>query len=743
MSFQSNAWNDEGATHDANRASGSQRRPARAVLFGALIATAIALLAPTQASSAASAYSVEELLELPEIGDYITRANGDIAWVEKSGPASAIFMAKAPNYDRQKIASYTEDDGQPVSLIGFSAEHEVIFLRGRWGYNPSYQAFPTLPALFAAREGADQPKPLMQDIGHDFGVPVLSPESRFLYFSRGGLVNQMDLKRPRGASALFSVRGRVTRLLPSPDGRRLAFVSDHSDYERGKYAYIGVYDVDRETIVYMEPGFGVDQDPVWSPDSQRLAFIRFGYEPRTWRFSNHREGAPFDVMVVDAATGRGAPVFTSEIGYGSRFNGFGASGYSGLGGKGSLQWLADDRLLFPYEKTGWKHLYAVSANGGAVRQVTSGAYEVHAAFSSKDRHTVYYLANSEENHDALGLFALSIETDLKPSARALGEDGAMPLSAQVLPGGGFVYESASGKTPSSLQVAVSPQKSKQVSTGPKRGDPITKRLPAPDLVTFAAKDGLTIEAVLVRPPVNLGEGSHPALVISHGGPRTQDRTAWRTDFPRKSVERYFAGKGYFVLSVNFRSGTGYGLNFREPKSYGGRGGGDAQDIIDAARFLAKRFPEIDPARIAVFGHSYGGHNVTNALARSDVYAAGVSSAGVGDWVVEMEKDFREVLQFNIPERLELEALAHNSSAISKIDEWGTEPLLLIHGDNDRSAAMQQSLELYHALRRRGIATEAVSFPGEDHSFSRHASRLRFMEAIDSFLNRYVGQENVE
>jgi dipeptidyl aminopeptidase/acylaminoacyl peptidase len=227
-------------------------------------------------------------------------------------------------------------------------------------------------------------------------------------------------------------------------------------------------------------------------------------------------------------------------------------------------------------------------------------------------------------------------------------------------------------------------------------------------------------------------------VHAHGGSRSKVYPTWRTGFSYAQVLHYLASRGYVVLSVNYRSGTGYGLDFREPESYGGRGAGDVQDFIAAAQFLKEHVPQVDPAKIAIYGHSYGGHIVSNALARSDVFAAGVDSAGVGDWVVELEKDFGKSLQFNIPQRYELEQLAHASSAISIIDEWGEEPILFLNGDHDGSAAMQPMLELYLALQRRGKTVDALVMPGEAHSLQLYRNQVAYLRKIEQFLRKHVG-----
>ncbi|MEM9358474.1 MAG: prolyl oligopeptidase family serine peptidase [Pseudomonadota bacterium] len=701
-----------------------------------LVATIFVFVLPVAA--VAQPFEIEELLGLPHVQRYIGSAAGDVAWVERSGPSFAIHVARAPGYDREELISFDEDTGQPISLIGFGPDSEVLFVRGKPGFNPAHTPLPKPLALLSISEGKTSANVVLDDMSLGFSSPLVSADQQTMYFAGGSAVYQLELQGKGKPKPLFQVRGRVADLIESPDLGKLAFISDRSLYERGKYSFVGVFDLSKNTITYMSPGLGFDQDIVWSPDSTQLAFVRFAYEPKTWRFSNHREGAPFDIVVADVASGEGRAVFTSVPGYGARFNGFSSSGYTGLGGSGSLLWLSNGTLLFPYEKTGWKHIYAVPSTGGDALQITKGEFEVHAILSSFDRDTAYFLSNSEEDLARLGLYKLDIANGLSPTRVRFDEAGGMPSSLGALPGGKLLYEFAGGQSPSRLVLRHQDGAERQLSSGPRPESPITERLPAPEVIEFKARDGVRLQAVLYRPANELEGSKHPVVVHSHGGSRYQTRPVWQLGFGYRTVLRYLASKGYYVVSVNFRSGTGYGLDFREPESYGGRGAGDAFDFIDTAKYLAMSVPEIDPDRMAIFGHSYGGHNVTNVLARSDVYAAGITSAGVGDWVVEMEKDFREVLPFNVPQRVMLEKLAYESSAISQIDKWGDEPLLILHGDNDPSAAMQQSLELYHALRRRGIETEAEIFPGEDHGIKRYQSQVRYLEAIDTFLQKHLG-----
>ncbi len=298
------------------------------------------------------------------------------------------------------------------------------------------------------------------------------------------------------------------------------------------------------------------------------------------------------------------------------------------------------------------------------------------------------------------------------------------------------YRQAGATTPERL-VASREGSELQLSTARPPARSLAGKPLAGEVIRFDAPDGLSISAVLYRPKGRAAPASLPAIVHAHGGSRQKVYPVWETGFGYPTVLRYFMSRGYVVLTVNYRSGTGYGLDFRDPPSYGGRGAGDVQDFVAAANWLRENVPEVDPAKLVIYGHSYGGHIVSNALARSNLYRAGVDSAGVGDWVAEMEEDAGGALPLTIPQRLVAEQSAYESSAISVVERWGDAPLLLLHGDDDGSAAMRQSIELYQALRRRGKTVEALVLPGEQHGVQTLELQRLYVRSIESFLERQL------
>ena len=258
----------------------------------------------------------------------------------------------------------------------------------------------------------------------------------------------------------------------------------------------------------------------------------------------------------------------------------------------------------------------------------------------------------------------------------------------------------------------------------------------PEQVTFRSEDGMLIHGQLFRPTA--AEGRRPAAIFFHGGSRRQMLLGWhylRYYHNTYALNQYLASRGYVVLSVNYRSGTGYGLEFREALNYGARGASEYRDVIAAGRYLAER-DDVDPSRVALWGGSYGGYLTALGLARnSDMFAAGVDIHGVHDWNVVI----RNFVPSYQPERREAFArLAFESSPMAWIDGWRS-PVLLIHGDDDRNVPFSESVDLIESLRSRGVEVEQVVFPDEVHGFLLHRNWLEAFERAAAFLDAHLGE----
>ncbi len=204
------------------------------------------------------------------------------------------------------------------------------------------------------------------------------------------------------------------------------------------------------------------------------------------------------------------------------------------------------------------------------------------------------------------------------------------------------------------------------------------------------------------------------------------------------MNQYLASQGYIVLSINYRSGIGYGLAFREPANYGARGASEFNDVEGAGLYLKSR-PDVDAAHVGLWGGSYGGYLTAMGLARaSDLFAAGVDFHGVHDWTVRNAANAGAPGVSGDPAaeaaREEAVRVAFASSPMASVSTWKS-PVLLIHGDDDRNVNFSETVTMAAALRRQGVYFEQLIIPDEIHGFLRHISWLRAYHAAADFFAR--------
>jgi dipeptidyl aminopeptidase/acylaminoacyl peptidase len=263
----------------------------------------------------------------------------------------------------------------------------------------------------------------------------------------------------------------------------------------------------------------------------------------------------------------------------------------------------------------------------------------------------------------------------------------------------------------------------------------TSRLVTPRQVVFRSPDGVTVHGQLFEPAA--GPARKPAIIYIHGGPPRQMLLGWNySDYYANAYasNQYLASRGFVVLSVNYRLGIGYGYDFHQAPNAGTNGASEYLDIKAAGEWLAAQ-PGVDPARIGVYGGSYGGYLVALALGKdSRLFAAGVDIHGVHERTGGRGSLLAPAGYERVPDAERALQVAWESSPVAYVGTW-TSPVLVIHGDDDRNVQFSQSSDLVRRLEAKGVPLETLVIVDDTHHFMRHANWVTVGKATAEFFER--------
>ncbi|MDE3116448.1 MAG: S9 family peptidase, partial [Pseudomonadota bacterium] len=437
---------------------------------------------------------------------------------------------------------------------------------------------------------------------------------------------------------------------------------------------------------------------------------------------------PWSIWVADARTGAGHRVWQSpDTLLGS---------YPETAGEANLHWAAGDRLVFLADLDNWPHLYAISAQGGEPTLLTPGNFMVEHVSESRDGRFLIYDANTGtqvSDDDRRHLFRVPVEA-AKPAALTSGN--RLEWSPVVASDHQIAFIAAGARTPPSVaMIGLDGAGERNLHAAPLPKDFPLAALIVPKRVTFQSPDGLTIHGQLFQ----AADGkTKPGIIFVHGGPPRQMLLGWHyMDYYSNgyAVNQYLATHGFTVLSVNYRLGIGYGHAFHHPEHAGPAGAAEYQDVLAGAKYLQK-VPGVDPARIGIWGGSYGGYLTAMGLARnSDIFKAGVDYHGVHDWSRFIEEWFgKPVKRYEQGDLKQAMKVAFDSSPIASIATWKS-PVLLIQGDDDRNVPFSQTIDLARRLDAHHIPYEEMVIPNEIHGFLRHISWAEADKANAAFLTK--------
>jgi dipeptidyl aminopeptidase/acylaminoacyl peptidase len=677
-----------------------------------------------------SRFSLEQVMSAPFPSNLVAApVGGSVAWVQIAKGSRNIWVASPPEYKGRQVTSYRGDDGEEIGELVWTTDAKaIIYTRGgdldNFGESPNPLSSPDEQKQLLWIVTLDGKPPRQLAEGHSAAV---SPKGNSLaYISKRDIwsVKIAGIEKP---AALVQAKGRDT-LHWSPDGSRLAFVNS-----RGDHSFIGVYDLAAKTVRYLEPSVDRDSEPVWSRDSKQLAFVRVPASREASAFAPKRSGEPWSIHVADASTGVGREIWKADKGAGSVFRNVVADD--------QLIWSADNRIVFPWEKDGWTHLYSVSSSAdsrdGKALLLTPGEFEVEHVSASADRKEVLYSSN-QADIDRRYIWRIPAAGGKQPTAvtAAILGNGIEWSPVATSDGKAIALFHSDARRPERAAIQIGSESLRDLAPETIPAEFPENLLVEPQPIILDSADGMKIHGQLFL-PANLDKTKrHPAILFFHGGSRRQMLLGWHYMYYYRNayaMNQYLANLGYIVLSVNYRSGIGYGMEFREALNYGATGGSEFNDVMGAGVYMRNR-PDVDPQRIGLWGGSYGGYLTAMGLARaSDLFAAGVDMHGVHDWNIVV-RNF--VPAYDPLAKPEAARLAFESSPLASIKTWRS-PVLLIHGDDDRNVPFSETVHLVEALRNQGVEFEQLIFPDEIHDFLKHEDWLRAYRASANFLDRHL------
>ncbi len=262
-----------------------------------------------------------------------------------------------------------------------------------------------------------------------------------------------------------------------------------------------------------------------------------------------------------------------------------------------------------------------------------------------------------------------------------------------------------------------------------------------ETVSYRARDGMTIPALLTMPP-----GEHktkpPMVVLVHGGPWVRGSVwGWKAD------TQFLASRGYAVLEPDFRGSVGYGdAHFRAGFKQWGLA--MQHDVADGAKWaIAKGL--VDPERICIAGASYGGYATLMGLVNNpELFKCGINWVGVtdiklmytGGWFYQSDLTstwktygMPEMIGDPVRDAAQLDATSPLKQA-ARIRQ----PLLMAYGDRDKRVPLYHGNKFYSAVKETNPDVELVVYPGEGHGWSLARNRIDFWTRVEKFLDKHIG-----
>ena len=551
--------------------------------------------------------------------------------------------------------------------------------------------------------------------------PRWSPDGRFLAFlsSRDGKKAQVWLLDRRGGEAqrLTEYKGGVSSFAWSPDSaslaivaldpdpdeadgekkgeskapkpivvRRLQFKQDGTGFLTDRRTHLYAFDVAAKRSKQLTSGPYDDTTPVWAPDGRSIVFVSNRTEEPDANFNT-------DIFLVPAAGGESRRLTTSEAAENSPvFTADGKAVIYRVGGKPADIWYATDDIAL------------IALSGGAPRILTEGLDRNTSALriSSDGRHVLFLLEDAGNTHLARipvagGRLERVVSGERDITQFDVGRNGEIAVLDTTF------------ERPAEISL-VGPAGSLRRVT--RVNDEFLSGIALGRTERFTARsaDGTMIDAFLTRPPHAAAGTRLPTLLRIHGGPVSQYSTGFNLEW------QILAAHGYAVVGANPRGSSGRGRDFSYA-IWADWGNKDFEDVMAAVDHVVAN-GVADPERLGVGGWSYGGILTNYVITKTARFKAAISGSSEVNYLANYGHDHYQrqwEAELGLPwEKPEAWMKLSPFYSVAKIKT----PTLILCGQEDWNVPLVNSEQLYQALRRLGVPTELVIYPGQGHSIRR-------------------------
>jgi dipeptidyl aminopeptidase/acylaminoacyl peptidase len=375
-----------------------------------------------------------------------------------------------------------------------------------------------------------------------------------------------------------------------------------------------------------------------------------------------------------------------------------------------------DRVWFVSEETGYAHLYAVNADATDKRALTSGEWEVLDVEIPEDR-SLFLLRTNEGSPFNEHLYRMAFDG----SGREALTEGEGRYVGTLSPDGermAVLHDVANRPPELFVADADDVMDMARVTTSP-IGDWLAFPWIRPEIIHFEAEDGTMVPARIYRPEDMGAESNGAAVIFVHGAGYLHNvHDYWSSYYREYQFHHFLAAAGYTVLDIDYRGSAGYGAEWRTA-IYRWMGGKDLSDQVDGAGYLVEQ-EGIDPARIGLYGGSYGGFITLMALfTADDTFKSGAALRSVTDWAHYNHGYTSRIL--NLPQDDE-EAYEQSSPIYFAENFRPDQHLLILHGMVDTNVHFSDVVRLAQRLIELGKENwEFAVYPVENHGFVEPAS----------------------